>query len=174
MSQFYTIIALVGIVVWTGTLIFAHIQRLQGNNWETNTISHYLTGKDGKVVDIGFYVLATGLSALGMTVGPWAHAFYLIGALGTIGAAVTRAVWPDTPWHIRSAAAAFGGIGIANILASIGNTGMLILASMAIVVALVTWRTRQDTAIQEKSVASLYVVWIGAVTISRLLGHPLA
>lgn len=167
-------VALAGVSAWTLALVFAHLARLKGDNWLTNTISHYLTGRDGGAVDSGFYALAVGLLALSLTVGPWAAAFYVIGATGTVGAAVTRAIWWDTPWHLRCAGMAFGGIGVADILASLGHPDMLVLAVAAPVVALLTLAERSDSAIQEKSVALLYVGWVATVTVSRLLGHPLA
>lgn len=166
-------LALAGINLWTGALVVAHLVRLKGDNWETNTLSHYLTGRDGTAVDAGFYALAVGLIALAATVSLWPAVFFLIGAAGTVGAAITRAVWPDTPWHIRSAGLAFGGIGVADILASLGHPAMLVLAGLAPAVAIATVATRSDSAIQEKSVAVLYVAWVGAVTVSRLTGHPM-
>lgn len=169
--NFLNWLALAGVLIWTIALIVAHIARLKGDNWLTNTISHYLTGPDGEAVDIGFYALGVGLVALAFTVGTWPAVFYVIGGIGTVGAAITRAVWPNSQWHVRAAGAAFGGIGVADILASLGHSSLLVLAITAPVVAVLTLGERANTAIQEKSVAALYVAWLLIVTIGRLSGH---
>lgn len=165
-------IALAAVTCWWGALTFASLARLKGNNWETNTISHYLTGPDGKAVDYGFYALAIGLFALAILFGGWSSVFYIVGGIGTVGAAVTRAVWSRGTLHVISAGLAFVGIGLADIFASLNHPWMLGLAILAPVVALIDYGTKRNSAIEEKSVAICYVLWVMLATSSALAGRP--
>ena len=98
----------------------------------------------------------------------------LIALSGVVLSAYTRAVKPNKKWHNRSTFIAFGGIGVADILASLGHPAMLVLACLAPLIALINAGEHVEPALQEKSVATLYIAWVGAFTISALIGHPLA
>ncbi len=140
------IIILVAVAFFWFAILKALRQR--GGFWAQWPLSSELTGKFSNLVDLSFIGLGIAIAltpfafgyGLRTGVGIIPDLLLFAAAAGTIGAMLSRRVWPDETVHLTCSGFAFGGagIGFAALSAAMGQYLLMGLALAAVLPAAVT------------------------------------
>lgn len=154
---------------------------------QNDPVSAYLTGEWGYLLDVGFICLATAFVLLTNQL-PFLTTFgyvaFIVGAIGTLGAMLTKRIpallnqninspkW-EKP-HLLTAALAFGGAGVAELVYSVdfptylNNPYLFWIALIAPVLCLVNLKLKVMTdSILEKSCTFALVGWVLALELIK-------